>query len=223
VGNNKVYIFYFTSKNSDLIHSTSIKKTDEKSSSKSSHKTISQGSTYGKIYFLSLIDNLRNENKKREEELLNVIKQIVSSNNDNENSHLLEISDLEDSHKIHVSNLQKTIKDIQDCHVEEISNLQKTIYDLQKTMYDLRTHHSIEVSCLKTTHGEEISHLKKTISKIKNEKIKINSQLILMNLNKGGEKFESAESSQGSHNHSLNSNTNKSGNKTKQIFPIIRK
>jgi hypothetical protein len=201
VGNNKVYIFYFTSKNSDLIHSTSIKKTDEKSSSKSSHKTISQGSTYGKIYFLSLIDNLRNENKKREEELLNVIKQIVSSNNDNENSHLLEISDLQDRHKIEVSNLLKTIYN----YSIEVSNLQKTMYDL------------------KITHGQEISDLQKAISQIKKEKIKINSQLILMNLNKGGEKFESAESSQGSHNHSLNSNTNKSGNKTKNILPIIGK
>ena len=201
MGNNKVYIFYFTSKNSDLIHSTSIKKTDEKSSSKSSHKTISQGSTYGKIYFLSLIDNLRNENKKREEELLNVIKQIVSSNNDNENSHLLEISDLQDRHKIEVSNLLKTIYN----YSIEVSNLQKTMYDL------------------KITHGQEISDLQKAISQIKKEKIKINSQLILMNLNKGGEKFESAESSQGSHNHSLNSNTNKSGNKTKNILPIIGK
>lgn len=54
-GISRCFYFQFTSKNTELIHSTSIKsKTEEKSCSKSSQATISRGSAYGKIYFLFL-------------------------------------------------------------------------------------------------------------------------------------------------------------------------
>jgi predicted nucleic acid-binding Zn-ribbon protein len=165
---SKYFYFHFSSKNTELIHSSLIKfKTGEKSSNKSSIKSTSQPSNYCKIYF-NEIGDCKNVVKIREEMLNNKIRQIVLNNKETQKNNLKEMHDevsrLNTSHYQQVSSLNQEVSRLK----QEVSSLKQEVSSLKQEVSSLKQ----EVSSLK----QEVSSLKQEVSRLKQEDSSLNQE-----------------------------------------------